>query len=146
MIAAEKAGIIKKGTPVIIGENNPETRPVFEAKAKEMQAPITFAEDNPEILSAEPTEEGGMRYMTQHAGELIGDLGGIYQQKNMNTVLYVLKVLDDLGFLSPLPNECYELLNGATKGEEALYSQQKQDWELTMSHIMNSLLPNSDLN
>jgi dihydrofolate synthase/folylpolyglutamate synthase len=115
MIAAEKAGIIKKGTPVIIGENNPETRPVFEAKAKEMQAPIIFAEDNPEILSAEPTEEGGMRYMTQHAGELIGDLGGIYQQKNMNTVLYVLKVLDDLGFLSPLPNECYELLNGIKK-------------------------------
>ena len=29
---------------------------------------------------------------------------------------------------------------------EALYSQQKQDWELTMAQIMNSLLPNSDLN
>ena len=27
---------------------------------------------------------------------------------------------------------------------EALYSQQKQDWELTVAHIMNSLLPNSD--
>ena len=32
------------------------------------------------------------------------------------------------------------------KDEEALYSQQKQDWELTMAKIMNSLLPNSDLN
>ena len=29
---------------------------------------------------------------------------------------------------------------------EALYSQQKQDWELTVSQIMNSLLQNSDLN
>ena len=29
---------------------------------------------------------------------------------------------------------------------EALYSQQKQDRELTVAHIMNSLLPNSDLN
>ena len=29
---------------------------------------------------------------------------------------------------------------------EALYSQQKQDWELTVAQIMNSLLPNSDLN
>ena len=29
---------------------------------------------------------------------------------------------------------------------EALYSQQKQDWELTGAQIMNSLLPNSDLN
>ena len=32
------------------------------------------------------------------------------------------------------------------KGGEALYSQQKQDWELTVAQIMNSLLPNSDLN
>ena len=34
----------------------------------------------------------------------------------------------------------------AAKDGEALYSQQKQDWELTVAHIMNSLLPNSDLN
>ena len=34
----------------------------------------------------------------------------------------------------------------AAKGREALYSQQKQDWELTVAQIMNSLLPNSDLN
>ena len=34
----------------------------------------------------------------------------------------------------------------ADKGGEALYSQQKQDWKLTVAQIMNSLLPNSDLN
>ena len=34
----------------------------------------------------------------------------------------------------------------AAKNGEALQSQQKQDWELTMAQIMNSLLPNSDLN
>ena len=34
----------------------------------------------------------------------------------------------------------------AAKGGEALYSQQKQDQELTVAQIMNSLLPNSDLN
>ena len=33
----------------------------------------------------------------------------------------------------------------AAKAEEALCSQQKQDWELTVAQIMNSLLPNSDL-
>ena len=33
----------------------------------------------------------------------------------------------------------------AAKDGEALYSQQKQDWELTMAQIMNSLLPNADL-
>ena len=34
----------------------------------------------------------------------------------------------------------------AAKDGEAVYSQQKQDWELTVAQIMNSLLPNSDLN
>ena len=34
----------------------------------------------------------------------------------------------------------------AAKDEEALYSQQKQDWQLTVAQIMNSLLTNSDLN
>ena len=34
----------------------------------------------------------------------------------------------------------------AAKDGEALYSQQKQEWELTVAQIMNSLLPNSDLN
>ena len=34
----------------------------------------------------------------------------------------------------------------AAKDGEALYGQQKQDRELTVAHIMNSLLPNSDLN
>ena len=34
----------------------------------------------------------------------------------------------------------------AAKDGEALYSQQKQDWELTVAQIINPLLPNSDLN
>ena len=34
----------------------------------------------------------------------------------------------------------------AAKDGEALYSKQKQDWELTVAQIINSLLPNSDLN
>ena len=38
------------------------------------------------------------------------------------------------------------IIFSATKDGEALYSQQKQDRELTVSQIMNSLLPNSDLN
>ena len=34
----------------------------------------------------------------------------------------------------------------ASEDGEALYSQQKQDWELTMAQIMNSTLPNLDIN
>ena len=38
------------------------------------------------------------------------------------------------------------IISFAAKDGEALYSQQKQDQELTVTHNMNSLLPNSDLN
>jgi len=104
-IASEKAGIIKKGIPIIIGEANEETRPVFEAKAKEMEAPITFAEDNPQVISAIMLPEGGMLYQTRDFGTIKGDLGGIYQEKNMNTVLNVLYMMEKKGFLSSLKRD-----------------------------------------
>ena len=114
-IAGEKAGIIKRGTPVIIGENHPQTRPVFEAKAREMGAPIIFAEDEPEVISAQPTPDGGMHYETKHVGVFDGDLGGIYQQKNLNTVLYTLKLVEKLGYLCFPGLNCIELHNGVGK-------------------------------
>lgn len=92
-IAGEKAGIIKRGVPVVIGEANSETRPVFEARAREVGAPIVFAEDSPEIISATPKAEGGMTYLTHHYGELQGDLGGICQDRNTNTILTAIRVL-----------------------------------------------------
>ena len=49
-IAGEKAGIIKRGVPVVIGESHPETRPVFQQKAEEMGAPICFADDKYRIV------------------------------------------------------------------------------------------------
>ena len=104
-IAGEKAGIIKKGVPVIIGESNEETRPVFEAKAREMNAPIVFAEDKPEIASAEPTSDGGMLYHTPCFGDITGDLGGIYQQKNLNTVFFALNAIAQKGFLCECKDE-----------------------------------------
>lgn len=79
-IASEKAGIIKKGTRVIIGEATSETRPVFEAKAKEMGAPICFAEDNP----------------YENAADLMTDLQGAYQRKNANTILTAIANLPEL--------------------------------------------------
>ena len=97
-IAAEKAGIIKKGVPVVVGEATSETRPVFEAKAREMDAPIVFAEDCPEIISATPTAEGGMTYLTHHYGELQGDLGGLCQERNANTILTAVRTLEGTGF------------------------------------------------
>ena len=71
-IAGEKAGIIKPHVPVIIGEANEETRPVFENKAQQELAPIVFAQDVPEVISATPTADGGMDYQTRHYGALHG--------------------------------------------------------------------------
>ncbi len=99
-IATEKAGIIKAGVPVVIGETHKETRPVFEAKAQETGSKIVFADDNPEISQAIPIDHGRMHYVTRHWGELEGDLGGIYQEKNLNTVFAVLKILMDKDSLS----------------------------------------------
>ena len=92
-IASEKAGIIKPGVPVVIGENDIETRPVFEQKAKEMHSPILFAEDSKEVDACFANESGGMTYLTRHDGIIEGDLGGEYQKKNTNTVLTAIRVL-----------------------------------------------------
>ena len=79
-IAGEKAGIIKPHVPVVIGEYLEETRPVFEEKAKEMQAPILFAQD----FSAQDTE------MESHV-EM--ELKGSYQECNRKTILAALSIL-----------------------------------------------------
>ncbi|WP_410880847.1 bifunctional folylpolyglutamate synthase/dihydrofolate synthase [Myroides sp. DW712] len=74
-IAGEKAGIIKKGVPVVIGEYVVETKPVFIAKAKEMNSPIYFASE------------------TYASNTWTSDLKGVYQQKNIRTVRQVIELL-----------------------------------------------------
>ena len=76
-IAAEKAGIIKPGIPVVIGETTPETRTVFFRKAQEAGAPIYFAEEN------DREDYPGLEF----------ELKGIYQQKNLRTLLTALPLL-----------------------------------------------------
>ena len=68
-IATEKAGIIKKGTPVVIGETTDVTRQVFKQHADKASAPIIFAEDSSVIINAEY------------------QLKGAYQTKNLKTIL-----------------------------------------------------------
>ena len=93
-IAGEKAGIIKQGVPVIIGEDLPETRPVFQQKAQKENSPIIFAQDEnqQEVQKAEHIN-GKMEYTTRTWGKLTGELCGDYQAKNMNTILNAVKYL-----------------------------------------------------
>lgn len=111
-IAMEKAGIIKAGIPVVIGENNPATRPVFEEVAASVKAPIFFAEDDDEkeIVSAEPLDNGHILYHAKHLADFEGELGGIYQLKNTNTTMSIMHRLMDLGYLA----SCYEPENNKT--------------------------------
>ena len=96
-IAGEKAGIIKSGVPVVVGESNEETRPVFEAKAKAEHAPIIFAEDTPEVIERTLEAEGQIYYTTAHYETLHGELCGEYQTKNTNTILHAINALWQLG-------------------------------------------------
>ncbi len=72
-IAKEKAGIIKKNTPVIIGRKQKETEHIFKSEAKEKNSPIHFCKKN-------------LNYST--------DLKGEYQKENLNTALQAMKILN----------------------------------------------------
>ena len=98
-IAAEKAGIIKHRVPVVIGEAVPETQIVFKAKAQKEDALIVFAEDIPVVLSSHPNPDGGIAYQTRFFGNIVGELGGSYQEKNANTVLTAVMQLYNKGVI-----------------------------------------------
>jgi len=76
-IAFEKAGIIKKNTPVVIGEWNEKTLPVFEK---------VVAEKNAELILAKKVNG----YQT--------DLGGTFQQINISTVITAIEILNKSGW------------------------------------------------
>ena len=98
-IAAEKAGIIKKSVPVIIGEANEETRPVFQSKANEVNSVIVFAEDNAIVTSSSPIVDGGRRYNLSNTSTLVGELLGDYQERNMNTILCACNILKQMNII-----------------------------------------------
>ena len=98
-IAAEKAGIIKKGVPGIIGEANEETSPVFQSKANEVNSDIVFAEDNAIVTSSSPMADGGRRYYLSNNSTLVGELSGDYQERNMNTILCACNILKQMNII-----------------------------------------------
>ena len=78
-IAFEKAGIIKKDIPVVIGEFQEEVHSVFYQKAIETRSDLFLAEQNV-------------------TDEYLSDLKGFYQSKNSKTAVRSIKVIQDLGF------------------------------------------------
>jgi dihydrofolate synthase/folylpolyglutamate synthase len=99
LIAGEKAGIIKRGVPVVIGERQQETTPVFQSKARELDAPISWAEDKWQVEAREEQEdlttyEVQFEGNTYLPGGLQLDVSGPFQSQNLITSLEALHQLD----------------------------------------------------
>lgn len=101
-IAIEKAGIIKPRVPVVIGEYLPVTKPIFIEKANKEKAPIHFVMDqfevtgittSPKALSCNVTDKTNS--LTEH---FTLDLNGLYQVRNLCTVLCAEGLLIEKGF------------------------------------------------
>ena len=98
LIASEKAGIIKSGVPVVIGETHPETKGVFNKKAAEMAAPIIFADQHFQTVLIKKTDthaefevkKDGQPFLKNFSLNHLGD----YQSKNLCTVLQSIEELE----------------------------------------------------
>lgn len=101
LIAAEKGGIIKPYTPVVIGEmGDTDVTQVFIDKANEVDAPIVFAELYMNNFKAEKKSEGWVFHADRYAS-VKGELNGMAQDKNARTVLTAIEVLLETGYSIP---------------------------------------------
>ncbi|HNE27771.1 MAG: Mur ligase family protein [Saprospiraceae bacterium] len=91
-IASEKAGIIKPGIPIIVGETHPESAPVFLEKAASVDAPILFADQHLEVRELPESDIQHTVFDVLHEGRpvlsaLQVDAAGPYQGKNVVTAI-----------------------------------------------------------
>ncbi len=100
-IAAEKGGIIKADTPVVLGEKKEETENIFREIAAEKGAPLYFAEDYFSVKHFS-LQTDKIRIQIQKGKETFEtfelDLPGIYQTKNLLTVLQATEILNEKRF------------------------------------------------
>lgn len=108
-IAFEKAGIIKPGIPVVVGEKDTESMTVFMEKAKKENSEILFASDKYEVKNIKMDSDSMTFYVTDvennHTEQFQTDLTGFYQTKNIRTVLAAESMLHKLGFPISEENE-----------------------------------------
>ncbi|MFD0792581.1 bifunctional folylpolyglutamate synthase/dihydrofolate synthase [Mucilaginibacter litoreus] len=98
LIAGEKAGIIKPNIPVIVGEYQPEVAEVFVNKAQEQQSELTFASEVKSVTVSADTSESAYIDIKADKLSLQLDLTGVYQLKNVKTVLTAVDELRKQGF------------------------------------------------
>ena len=96
LIAREKAGIIKSGVTIIVGETHPETELIFQETAEAANAPILFADKQYTIEDAGLKDETRQVRVSRQGGPfhfLALDLLGTYQLHNVPTALATVEVL-----------------------------------------------------
>ena len=108
-IAAEKAGIIKKGIPVVIGRTQSETKEVFLAAADTLDAPVTFADEHFELREIRTREKDYQSYDVWKDGKLYFErlespLLGKYQAENIATMLQILESIP-AGIIIDIPSD-----------------------------------------
>jgi dihydrofolate synthase/folylpolyglutamate synthase len=102
-IALEKAGIIKRNIPVIIGETNPQTSIIFNGVAKERSASIVYADQYFDPVYSLSSQDARQIFNIRRGGEMVFenlrlDLLGSYQSKNICTVLVAIEQLRKQGW------------------------------------------------
>ncbi|UYQ94749.1 bifunctional folylpolyglutamate synthase/dihydrofolate synthase [Chitinophaga horti] len=101
-IAFEKAGIIKPGVPVVIGETQPEVKHVFEETAARHHSAIHFADQEWRITDRQPDVEALTLTILEDADPEARtytlDLTGHYQEKNLLSVLSAVRILRSQGW------------------------------------------------
>jgi len=105
-IALEKAGIIKRRVPVLIGETHPQTGIIFSGIAKELSAPVFFADQTYHSGTALYSADARQIFNIRKGGEVVYenlrlDLLGSYQSKNICTVLSAVEQLREQGWQIP---------------------------------------------
>lgn len=104
LIAGEKAGIIKPGIPVVIGEYQPEVAHMFTEKAKKEGSGICFASEVKSKVKSQKSKADGLLDVSVtadselHTLDFQLDLTGTYQLKNVRTVLTAVDELRKQGF------------------------------------------------
>lgn len=91
-IAAEKAGIIKKQVPVVVGRTQEQCRPVFDQKVRELATKVYYADEHFKLSQPIPREVGEFYEKLEKDGELYlsgiyNPLAGSYQHENIITAI-----------------------------------------------------------
>lgn len=133
-IACEKAGIIKPNIPVVIGEYLQETKAVFENKATACNAPIHFAQDEYAVSNIKVATRQlscNVTSLAHHITERFAlDLNGLYQTKNLCTVLCAEAILLKQGFI--INNEAGKVALANTKNLTGLQGR----WDVIAENPM----------